>query len=122
VTVLSDVYHRARKAHTCDFCDRRIQPDEHYRRVRAISIEGDPYTYKECLHCRSFIEVCPLWRDFGDDDYGLDPDLIRNDWEPADEFCQEMKRQFVGRWREPDSVQLYPIPPSEHAGRCGVAQ
>lgn len=96
----------ARKQHSCECCGRRIEPGEKYLRVRGVS-EGDPYTWKECRHCRAFVRLYAT--EFAYDWHeGWTVDDIR-EWEPETPEAIEHKRQWAGIWRTEDG-ELYSEP------------
>lgn len=87
---------KARIAHRCSCCGRSIEPGETYLRARSV-YEGDPYTWKECRHCRAFVRM--YIEDFAYDYHeGYTADDIR-EWEPETPEAIEHKRQWMNGWR-----------------------
>ena len=47
---------RARDAHTCGDCHRRIDPGEFYVRVK-IFLTREVFTWKSCVHCQAVLKL-----------------------------------------------------------------
>jgi hypothetical protein len=102
---LSETRPRARKAHTCDWCSRTIDPGETYRRTGQI-FDGRKYAWKGCQHCEAFVSTCDLYEWAGD--FGLGPDDI-DQYEPGDIFGARCLVMWRRKWRRKDGT-LYPVP------------
>lgn len=50
---------RARKAHVCDWCLRRIEPGEPYRYSFVVD-GGDSWSWYECKDCQPYVEEMRL--------------------------------------------------------------
>lgn len=102
--ILWDTEPVARQFHECSACSRTIEPGEKYRRARIIA--DDPFTYKECAHCRAFVAL--YLNDFCPDPYdGWYPEDVE-EWEPQTDAAREHRRRFLIRWQH--GRDLYPIP------------
>lgn len=104
---LEDVRPVARVEHTCSLCGRTIAQGETYRRCRLIGDDG-PYTFKECAHCRAFMDLTTVveaaisWGEgYSTDDFC--------EWEPDDFQGARWQVQWKRQWRRRDGA-LYPVP------------
>ena len=96
---------RARKAHRCDMCSRRIDPGETY--LRGTGLDGTAWTWKECAHC----EAARLIYDISDGGEEYDPDLF-DGWASGVRGAGPELRAAAGyqsRWRT-QSGAPWPIP------------
>ena len=60
---LSNKRVRARKEHTCDFCEKKIAKGEEYR--RSIHVYDDEiYSWCSCDRCKKYVGMA--FRDYGD--------------------------------------------------------
>lgn len=120
---LSSGERRARKAHTCDECNRSIEPGERYQFWSVIEEDGVLRTWKMCAHCHATIEVgaaltgCDRsW--FWGEVHNLDPDsggfvgdiLVNHDLTIGEK--RRVMRCVLGRrkgWRDRHGA-LLPVP------------
>lgn len=108
--VLSDEHPRARKAHRCGECGRRIEPGETYRKTSVI---GDGfYSGKTCAHCEPAAEWL-LKNCHGYIFGGVHEDLREHVLCGAVPTFGAVARMTVGiarGWRRFDGAGLMPIP------------
>jgi hypothetical protein len=97
---------RARKAHTCSTCRRRIDAGERYEVGRSL-VDGTWHTYRQCAHCSA---VWSLYRP-EDDEGCVSPWGYDNwcGWGARDVTELRHMAQWRRGWRRNDGV-LYPFP------------
>jgi len=78
VDTLVDKRVKARKEHSCDFCDKRIVKGEEYRYSKIVN-DGDLYSWHSCDRCKEY--VTKAFKEFGD-------------W-ASDGLTEEMFREFI---------------------------
>ena len=108
IQVVSSTRPRARIEHRCSNCGRTIAADEVYRRAFLIGDGGDPWVWKECVHCAAFVALyLDQFAPWADVD-GYDDESIR-EWEPDTDEAAEHRRQWLARWRDGVGA-LVPVP------------
>ena len=117
---MSDFYaaaeqRKARKAHQCNTCSRRIDPGEYYESQFGI-YEGTAMRFKQCGHC---VAVWLLWHP--EDGDGLISENGYDEWQvnayPSSVSEARAIVCFRRQWRRNDG-SLFPLPtlaPSEVA-------
>lgn len=106
---------RARVAHTCSLCGRRIDPGEVYERVRGFD-GGDAWTCKTCAHCDAVVLIYDP-TDWGDD--GIGSDDMQGWVEDRGPRTIGEARAMAGyrmAWRARPSQRLLPVPQREPIG------
>lgn len=97
---------RARIAHQCSLCFRRIDPGETYMRVRGFD-GGDAWTFRGCAHCEELRKLYDLT-----DHDGLVGEEGAEYWldnGPRDVREARHMAQFKMRWRTKAGT-LLPVP------------
>lgn len=106
MTGWSIAHPRARKAHRCQMCGRRIDPGETY--LRGAGFDGSSaWTWKECAHC----EAIKVYYDISDGEEYSEADFYEWSREPGN--CEvEDWRHAAGyrmQWRARGGT-LLPVP------------
>lgn len=80
---------KARKEHTCDFCNKTISKGEEYRYSK-IAYEGEIYSWHSCDRCKPY--VTEAFKELGDlIDEGLTQEMFR-------EFMHEEHSEIAVEW------------------------
>lgn len=108
MTLLDSAWPRARVAHVCEMCGRRIDPGEKYQRQGCV-YDGRAYTFKCCAHCDALLRLFPDTVENADDGYTAE-NLW--EWEPRTIPAARLRAQVRRRWRNL-AGDLYPIPTRE---------
>lgn len=112
-TTLSDKHHKARIAHYCDLCSRRIEPGETYRRVRVVDA-GEAWTSWGCEHCEALSVLLGPWLDQGE---GISEDDI-GEFEPSTIAEARLWIYWKRQWRTRNG-DLRPVPRTpDDSGVC----
>ena len=87
--ILVDKRVKARKEHTCDFCNKKIPKGEEYRYSKIVN-GGDLYNWHSCDRCKAY--VADAFVELGDlIDEGLTQEMFR-------EFMQEYYPEVAQKW------------------------
>lgn len=76
--ILVDKRVKARKEHTCDFCNKKIPKGEEYRYSKIVN-GGDLYSWHSCDRCKEY--VTKAFKELGD-------------W-ASDGLTEEMFKEFM---------------------------
>ena len=97
---ISTTWRTARKAHTCNYCRRTIQPGERYEHYVG-KYDGELYTWR--AHEKCVFIAHEIW-DYVDQDEGMNDDDFY-------EGCSEVCRVFVcpdcGKWDTDECDESY---------------
>lgn len=104
-----DRHVRARVAHVCDLCGRRIDPGERYR-YQALADNGTIRSSRVCAHCWAAAFILDLWDGIDPDDGITGDDFAQYD--PRDDAEARILGGWHARWRD-DGGDLLPVP--QHA-------
>ncbi|MFE3052317.1 hypothetical protein [Nocardia sp. NPDC059239] len=97
---------RARKAHQCMMCARRIDPGEVYHRQFGRD-GGDVWTWKECQHCTAATKILGLWQLHSYEE-GIGP-IDFEEYEPGTAEQVRLIAGWRAQWRHEDG-SLWEVP------------
>ncbi len=87
--ILVDKRVKAKKEHTCDFCNKVIAKSEEYR-LSTIAYEGTIYNWHSCDRCKTYVtEAFEVLGDLIDD--GLTQEMF-------EEFMREYHPEIAKEW------------------------